>query len=70
MYAQENWSGSTGSGWINNFRPSGGNNNTYDFPIDYNLEPRVRCIVGPRHKGPPTRPDVSTFFFGVFGTPR
>jgi hypothetical protein len=39
---QENWSGNTGSGWINNFRPSGGSNNTYDFPIDDTQEPRVR----------------------------
>ena len=42
MYAQENWSGSTGSGWINNFRPDGGDNNTYIFDIDDTLEPRVR----------------------------
>ena len=47
MYAQENWSGSTGAGWINNFRPDGGSNNTYDFPIDEALEPRVcRHAIG------------------------
>jgi len=37
VYAQENFDGQTS--WENNYRPSGGNNLVFNFPIDFNEQP-------------------------------
>ena len=37
VYAQENLSGK--SKWRNNYRPNGGNNRVFDFPIDFSKQP-------------------------------
>jgi extracellular elastinolytic metalloproteinase len=39
VYAQENWSGSTGSGWVNNYRPNAGASLNFDYPIDFRRDP-------------------------------
>ena len=39
VYAQENWSGSTGSGWVNNYRPDAGASLNFDYPINFNQDP-------------------------------
>jgi len=40
VYAQENFDGSTANDWLDNFRPSGGRDNRYVFPIDHTEEPK------------------------------
>ncbi|KAI8867101.1 hypothetical protein GQ42DRAFT_138996 [Ramicandelaber brevisporus] len=38
VYAHENFDG--GNSWRNNYRPSGGKNLVFDFPIDFNKQPK------------------------------